>query len=106
MGLCQRLAQEAGIGIVDREGLELVALKDVEAFLKVALQQKQTVLGFEGFYLTENHVVPDMRVIADYSSGFEEELNPALASHQEALRLIQKIGMPEMYFEFVFSGEV
>lgn len=101
MGLTLALGRQAGIGIREVGGLELVAFADARSFLDACVAAGVLVLGIEGFYLDSGQVRPDIDAIADFSQMTDSE-----GSVVEARSFIEAVGRPEMLFDFTLSEEV
>lgn len=95
------LGRQAGIGIREVVGLQLVAFADVRAFLDACAAAGVLVLGIEGFYFDSGQVRPDMGAIADFS-----QMTDSKESVLEARSFIEAVGRPEMLFDFTLSEEV
>ena len=103
MGLTMRLAEAAGISAKKIGSLELIASKDVSAFLRAAKDRNVVILGVEGFRTEGNHVVPDMDAIADFS-GLPHDGEMVATTIEEAGRFLLEFSQPDMYFDFTFDG--
>jgi len=101
VGLTLALGRQAGIGIREVGGLELVAFADTRPFLDACSVASVIVLGIEGFEFYNDQVRPDLGAIADFSQITNSE-----RSVSEARSFIDAVGRPEMLFDFTLSGEV
>lgn len=92
------VARRAGIAVTMRGALTLVAAADAARFLDACAADGLRVLGFEGFRLDGQSVVPVMEAIADFSSG-----SPISAEHsiRESRRVLELVRHLASFFDFV-----
>jgi hypothetical protein len=102
MGLTTYLAENAGITIKKIGSLELIALKDADAFLRAAKYRNVAILGIEGFRLEANRAIPDMGLIADFSGiPYDDEI--VNTTIEEAARFLLGVSSPDVYFDFTLD---
>lgn len=76
----------------------LFNLKDSLKFIDYCEHENISLLGMEGFYITNNYRMPDMNWIADFSSIYKETAK----SFESARRILNYKGGPpsNLFFEF------
>jgi len=99
MGLAQELASHAGIPIVRRSSLELIACEDAGRFLTVCEHARVWIVGIEGFRLWGDKTEPDMEAIADFSA-LEERSDRVQASIADAWRYVRVVCGAKLFLEF------
>ena len=100
MGLTTAIGTRAGTKIRNVGGLELVAFSDTQTFLDTCVIAGVKIIGIEGFYLDNARISPDMNAIADFS-----QIKNCEESVFESRAFIKSVGLPEMFFDFTFSGD-
>lgn len=107
MGQVEALAMKHGITVVGRGALRLVSRSDVERFFLACVEEGYAIVGFEGFYVTEKGVMPEMGAIADFSQRDESDVESldVEGTVREARRVIESLpGGEELFFDFVLGG--
>jgi hypothetical protein len=105
MGLVAYLAELADVAVERVGALELVASKDVDAFLQAVKRRRAVVIGIEGFRIRGNQVIPDMNAIADFSDELLDSETSA-ATIEMASRFLHEVAAPDVYFDFVLEDLV
>lgn len=103
MGLIELLATVAGVTVKNVGSLVLIASQDVEAFLRAAQVHNVAIIGVEGFQIEEDHVIPDMDVIADFSS-FPHDDRMVTATIEETKRFVVEVARQDMCFDFTIEA--
>lgn len=98
LSLTDEVARRAEISVRWAHGLFLVEATDAAAFLDACLAAEVVVLGIEGFLVDENHVVPQMGAIADFSG-----IDDVRKTNRAARDFVAEVGTPGMFFEFVLT---
>lgn len=99
MGLSERLAEQAGVQLHRRPGVDLIAVADAHEFLDVCAGRGVRVLGVDGFYLRGDEVHVDMTRVGDFSSVVDVDLSIA-----ESRSFVDAVAVPELMLDFVLDG--
>lgn len=94
----RRVADRAGVPVVDVGRQELIAARDARAFVESCLAERQRILGIEGFRLLDGGVEPQMDAIADFSS-----LSDSTDSTEEAQQFLASLGDRDLSFVFTLA---
>jgi hypothetical protein len=97
-GFAAMVARRAGVALTTRGALTLVAAEDAARFLDACAAEGLRVLGFEGFRLDGQSVVPVMDAIADFSSGPPISAEDSIRDSRRVLELVRHLAS---FFEFV-----
>lgn len=92
------LADELGINVVIRGSSCLIPFEHMETVLEACKIKGFTVLGIDGFWKRDGALVPEMDVIADFST-----MDSPVGSFSNAICFIRTMGKPGMFFELVIS---
>lgn len=96
--LIEQLADQAGIRLRRRPGVDLIAIDDAPAFLQACANRNVRILGVEGFYLRGDKVHVDMSRIADFSSVTDPRETVA-----ESISFIETVRVPELMLDFTLD---
>lgn len=98
------IAESAGVTVTMHANTELIAIEDAERFVHALERHGLIILGFDGFFLDDPYIIPDMDMIADFSSLYREA-DAAQRSVAAAIRILRSAGKPGHYFDFVVATE-
>ena len=104
MGLVERISTSVGIGVYRSGQMELVAAPDVVRFLTAVSSRGLRVLGLEGFRIVGDRLIPDMDLVADFSS-----ISGSAASEEsvaEALRFLSNVGGSGQFYDVILDDDV
>lgn len=103
MALFQRIATAAGVRLSRVGNVELVAARDMAAFLESAQRMRVGILRIEAVRVAGDSSVPDLNAIADYSGSIAD---PAFVERSigEVLGFLAIAGREDHFYEVAILG--
>jgi hypothetical protein len=99
MDLTEQLAEQAGVRLHRRPGVDLITVEDAHAFLDACAARRVRILGVEGFYQRGNELHVDMSRIADFSS-----VTDASQSIDESRRFVDEVAAADLMLDFTLDA--